>query len=343
MPSKRLALDLQVSRIAGRAVEDLSFALEQDVELIPQLLVLRYDHLARQGDHAALTETAEKMALLYPEDQGTIYEAACGYGRAVKSIDAGRAPEQLAPLEQGQRARYAGRALELLRRAVRLGYDDLAHIASDRDLEAIRSDQSFDQLAAEIGKPVDETPSPGPNALRYRFREGETLKYTGEMGVSIRGVRHGKTTSSETLITTDAVWRIKSVATDGSAQIRIRLVRLRTKTSGLGTTVLDYDSRDSEPVSKDAVSSFLNVLRRLTELEFDATIDTRGRVLEMRIPEGVKALRALAPPNMEHELSDEGLAGSLDSILYRRCPKQPRSRGQPGRGCPSSSGRRPAL
>ena len=104
-------------------------------------------------------------------------------------------------------------------------------MASDRDLEAIRSDQSFDQLADEIGKPVDETSSPGPNSLRYRFREGETLKYTGEMGVSMSVVRYGKTTGSETLMTTDTVWRIKSVASDGSAQVVLRLERFRMKSS----------------------------------------------------------------------------------------------------------------
>ena len=74
---------------------------------------------------------------------------------------------------------------------------------------------------------------------------------------------------------------------------------------------MDCDSRDGKPVGKDADNAYLTVLRRLTELEFDATIDARGRVRDMRIPEGLRALRAICPPNLEFELSEEGLRRQL--------------------------------
>ena len=276
----RLERKRRVSRLAGRATADLTFALSQNVELIPELLVQRFNGLAAQGQHAALAETAERLAERYPEESDILYDAACGYGLAVKALDAGRTPDRLTPAEQSQRARYAARAMELLRRALRFGFDDLAQLQQDRDLEAIRSDKRFSQLPAEIGKPVDETSSQEPKSLRYRFRPGETLKYTAEIKIRVDGSIRGKHLVSEAPMSMDLHWQVKSVAPDGSARITLHMERLRMTIPNPKGKELVFDSRDGKPTDGDPNKLFLWSLYRFAE-QIDATVqrtrqDARG-------------------------------------------------------------------
>jgi tetratricopeptide (TPR) repeat protein len=47
---------------------------------------------------------------------------------------------------------YADQAMELLRRAVKAGYRDAAHVKQDSDLESLRGRNDFKQLLAELAK-----------------------------------------------------------------------------------------------------------------------------------------------------------------------------------------------
>jgi tetratricopeptide (TPR) repeat protein len=47
---------------------------------------------------------------------------------------------------------YAGRAMELLQRAVKAGYRDAAHVKQDSDLDSLRGRDDFKQLLAELAK-----------------------------------------------------------------------------------------------------------------------------------------------------------------------------------------------
>jgi hypothetical protein len=47
-------------------------------------------------------------------------------------------------------ARYAARAVELLRQAVARGYKNLAHMKKDRDLDILRDREDFKKLAADL-------------------------------------------------------------------------------------------------------------------------------------------------------------------------------------------------
>lgn len=64
-----------------------------------------------------------------------------------------------------KRDEYAGRAVELLRKAVAGGYKDHAHMAKDADLDPLRGRADFKQLAADLAKgyPTPElAPPPRP-------------------------------------------------------------------------------------------------------------------------------------------------------------------------------------
>src|SRR5262249_34979339 len=72
------------------------------------------------------------------------YDFACAYAVASGQI-ADRARE------------YADRAMELLRRAVKAGFKDAAHMKQDKDLDALREREDFKKLLAEMGRKQKES------------------------------------------------------------------------------------------------------------------------------------------------------------------------------------------
>jgi hypothetical protein len=52
--------------------------------------------------------------------------------------------------DTGQAARYADRAVELLRKAVAKGFKDVAQLKSDPDLDPLRARPSFQKLLTDV-------------------------------------------------------------------------------------------------------------------------------------------------------------------------------------------------
>lgn len=51
-----------------------------------------------------------------------------------------------------KKAEYADRAMELLRKSVKAGYKDVAHLKQDKDLDPLRERDDFKKLLAELQK-----------------------------------------------------------------------------------------------------------------------------------------------------------------------------------------------
>ena len=51
-----------------------------------------------------------------------------------------------------KKAEYAERAMELLRKSVKAGYKDVAHLKQDKDLDPLRERDDFKKLLAELQK-----------------------------------------------------------------------------------------------------------------------------------------------------------------------------------------------
>ena len=60
----------------------------------------------------------------------------------------------------GKKQEYADRAMELLHKAVKAGYDDATHMANDADLHPLGERDDFKKLLAELAKafPVKDAP-----------------------------------------------------------------------------------------------------------------------------------------------------------------------------------------
>jgi hypothetical protein len=58
----------------------------------------------------------------------------------------GRGRRELTPAQQAERREYEALAMQTLREALAEGYEDVANISTDGDLEALRSRDDFQEL-----------------------------------------------------------------------------------------------------------------------------------------------------------------------------------------------------
>jgi hypothetical protein len=169
------------------------------------------------------------------------------------------------------------------------------------------------------GRPVTE-PITEEGSLRYKFKEGEKLRYefeqSGWFDLSFDG-REKTMGSSQTF---DMVMTFGKVNKDGIATVVYTFPRIRMMIDGPdGKTAIDtqQESDPSDPTGKN-LATFLRVL---TRSEINATIDPLGRYSNVKLPEEV--IHALEEARMgpggigniftEHSL--KGLLGKGGLVL----------------------------
>jgi tetratricopeptide (TPR) repeat protein len=104
--------------------------------------------LVDMGEHAAAGETAGQLIQAAVDPGNDIYNAACIFSRCVPL--AGR-DSRLAESERKEKAQaYADRALATLRQAVQNGYQDIANMKSDTDLDPLRVRPEFQKLLKDL-------------------------------------------------------------------------------------------------------------------------------------------------------------------------------------------------
>jgi serine/threonine protein kinase/tetratricopeptide (TPR) repeat protein len=104
--------------------------------------------LAGRGDHARASEEAE--AVVRQGDPGSVqlYNVACAFSLASAAADH---DAKLSPTDRNHlKARYADRAMEILRQAVAKGYRNPNIIKPDRDLDPLRARKDFQKLLADL-------------------------------------------------------------------------------------------------------------------------------------------------------------------------------------------------
>jgi electron transfer flavoprotein alpha/beta subunit len=100
----------------------------------------------KKNDFAGCRKTAELWESLRRSDARSLYNAACY--RAVTAA-VGLAAPKSPPAVQEARAE-ADRAMAWLEQAIAAGYDNLALMQKDSDLDALRDRADFQKLLAEL-------------------------------------------------------------------------------------------------------------------------------------------------------------------------------------------------
>ena len=97
--------------------------------------------LARAGEHAKAVAEANALAEAKDVDGGMLYNLACVCALAATAVrDDAKLQDQ-----------YAARAVELLRQAVAKGYKEAAHMKKDKDLDALRDREDFQEAHGRVG------------------------------------------------------------------------------------------------------------------------------------------------------------------------------------------------
>jgi hypothetical protein len=105
--------------------------------------VIRAVVRVRAGQVATAIEEAEELAKT--AEPLVLYNAACVYALASK-------PTKANPIPAEQQAKYAERAIALLRQAVAKGYNNVHNMKNDDDLKPLRERDDFQKLLREMQK-----------------------------------------------------------------------------------------------------------------------------------------------------------------------------------------------
>jgi len=102
--------------------------------------------LARAGEHIEAANKAEEFRARAPQIFGNLYNVACCYGLCAAAIDRETKSEQPGGDEKALRQDYADKAIGALRQAIGLGLRSKQGIATDHDLDAIRTHPEYEKL-----------------------------------------------------------------------------------------------------------------------------------------------------------------------------------------------------
>jgi tetratricopeptide (TPR) repeat protein len=131
------------------ALNDLDRTIALDESGNPAFRLRRCATLATLGRHSEATRAANEMATRQGLPAAMVYDLACIHSDCTTAV---AKDETLSPAEREQLTeKYAARAVALLSQAVQLGYEDVAHMKKDTDLDPLRSRQDFQKLLAELG------------------------------------------------------------------------------------------------------------------------------------------------------------------------------------------------
>ena len=110
--------------------------------------LLRANMLAARGEHARATDDANDVARQDGVGQYNHYNISCVFALASAAAEN---DGKLAPAERTRlKAQYADRAVDFLRRAVALGFQNTSVLEGDADLASLHSREDFQKLVREL-------------------------------------------------------------------------------------------------------------------------------------------------------------------------------------------------
>jgi hypothetical protein len=122
--------------------------------------------------------------------------------------------------------------------------------------------------------------------LRYQFKQGETLPYTMEQKMKMDMKVGGKDVAMDMTQTIDMSWHIQSVDKEGKAKMVQKFDRLRFSMNGPMVKV-EYDSKDGKQPEGQIGKVLGPIMEALAGAEFSLTMDARGQISEVKMPEKV--------------------------------------------------------
>ncbi|MFO0889172.1 MAG: DUF6263 family protein [Isosphaeraceae bacterium] len=184
-----------------------------------------------------------------------------------------------------------------------------AGVAVDRSrgipqIRRARSRMIFAALACLAAQPAF-----GAETLRWKFKPGETLKYT-MVQETTQGIKAGGQDLSTNLNqTVDLHWNIKSVSPEGVADMSQTIDRVRTKVDSPLGGAFEFDSQAEQAPEGPIAGILVPLLKGLVGAEFTFKMNGMGELTEVKVPQKLlDSLKNAGPAaNAGGMFSEEGL------------------------------------
>lgn len=214
-----------------------------------------------------------------------------------------------------------------------MGWEAASRRAAARPVRAAAWIIAAWALVGSIGVAAADEP------LRWKFKDGETLRFSVEqkMMMDTRGM--GITHKSNRSQTIDFSWTVLSTGTGGEAEIRHRVERVRLRVESPPYMPFDFDSA----ATKDPQPGFEAESRQLKAqvgVEFIFKMKPTGEIADIKVPEEtLKRLRDSAPAGAPGaDISEKSIK---ETLLQASPPSFPENALAPGQSWKSRPAREP--
>ena len=160
---------------------------------------------------------------------------------------------------------------------------------------------------------VVANPALAQDQLRWKFRSGDSLRYTivQDMDSSAEfGNEVVKSTFSQTI---DMSWQVRALSADGATSLHQTFDRVRLKMVGGPAGTIEFDSASKEASDNPIIKALSDVFGNIVGQQFQVTIQPTGQIDNVIVPEKLKqAVRESAA----------GQSGALNEKMLNDMMKQ---------------------
>jgi Family of unknown function (DUF6263) len=179
-------------------------------------------------------------------------------------------------------------------------------------------------VAALAGWSLTAAAASAQTTLRYKFKEGETLKYVLAQKMKMTMNLMGNNVDMSMSQSSDLRWNIQSVDSKGNAKIAIKFGRNKmSMDSPMGKIEVDSDNAQEpdDPIGQ----ALFKVIKALAGLEIAAGMSPIGELTDVKLPEkAVKELQKLpggdafgdllTPEGLKRMMSQSGLVMPQEAV-----------------------------
>ena len=122
--------------------------------------------------------------------------------------------------------------------------------------------------------------------LEWKFKQGEKLNYALRQSVGMLADFNGIELDIKIRLTMDTAWTVKSVGSDGTAELGLKVDRLQMMLNTPFTGEFKYDSADKENKPEGEVWERLGKpAEAMLEGDFSMSVSKKGKVSDVKLPE----------------------------------------------------------
>ena len=165
--------------------------------------------------------------------------------------------------------------------------------------------------------------------LRWKFKEGDTLRFSIEQKMMMDTKGMGIERKSNRTSTLEFAWKVLSVGAGGEAEINHRTERIRMRAEEPPYMPFEFDSATSKE-AQPGFEALSRLLKAEVGAEFTFKMKPTGEITDIKVPEEtLKRLREAVPPGSPGaELSEKSLK---DTLLQASPPSFPEEPLEPGK------------